>query len=194
MTENHTRTLEADSADLDFLARTIMRSFGTDFPLGMDPINNVGQLHDYIILSYPQNNYTGSSCFTAIAYYRLRRALSKSFDKRSLIPSSNIENMLPTNANGKKEFWSNLEKNAGLLLPELRIHSGRFFFWGDLVPPICSLTLGGLARYAAVLNFRKLSIETNTFREADVWRSLMWLINDIFPEKGELVTRETLFS
>jgi hypothetical protein len=92
---------------------------------------------------------------------------------------------------GAKGIPAKVQNVSGLRLPAFRYNT---LFWRKLVLPKSSVTAGGLARAAAVLNFKMLIDQTKTFRRDDVWRALIWFFEECFAVDGQLIVRGTRFT
>jgi acyl carrier protein len=83
-------------------------------------IHTVGDLYHFILLRLPGEGRGPRRCATAVAFYRLRRALVADLgvDRRSVRPGSDLDDLLPRRS--RRSTWAKLADDTHWRLPQLQ--------------------------------------------------------------------------
>nr|WP_295468902.1 acyl carrier protein [Mesorhizobium sp.] len=212
--------LAGDGDELDML-EAVESSFGIRLDTQeTERIETVGQLFD-VVLAKTSVDQDARKCATAIAFYRLRRALGD----RSASPRSRLDEII---SDTPARLHRRIERDTGLAMPRAslgRIGLTALFAAILLVPatimtvahgwpywPLMTLpaaaavgsiwldsrrwheeTLGEMARKVANLNFAKLSKFGARSSAGDAWMAYTGLLSDITGIDIEEIGRETRF-
>lgn len=110
----------AGDGDEIYLVRTVEESFGIKFAVpDLERVVDVGELHDLILKAIPTKGRSNGPCLTAVAYYRLRRAIASSYPAVTLSPASRLAEIVPPFRRARlvKEW----ERETGLTLSALHL-------------------------------------------------------------------------
>lgn len=160
-------------------------------------IMNVGDMFDYLVELADGGEERRKACFSAVCYYRLRRALrSMAGGELDLNPAIDLSGLLDRLRGDRslKEVWTELGERAETTLPGLALWFKPGFPWVGPVLPKNDMSLGDLARQAAGWGYPGLSTEFGQRHRSDLWNAFVqqigWMaaLDDV-----STIGRETTF-
>lgn len=137
------------------IVEAIEKAFDVDFSAPQaESIRTVGDAYDLLLKKIPSDE-NNRKCASAMAFYRLRRALAKEQDGQKLTHSSIVA---PLGNGSAKRFFRDLEQKTGLNLPQPA--SSWIGHLGSVVMAISFLSFLGGILVAIAFSFSRELTET----------------------------------
>jgi hypothetical protein len=107
--------LVGDGDDVD-LIRAVEESFSVKFrKADLENCTTVGDLHRLILANAPSAERSNMACLSALAFYRLRRALAPVSGEMRVRPRTLLSEFIRPSQS--KRFWRDITRTTGLTIP-----------------------------------------------------------------------------